>query len=524
MFDRLKEKTQRFGGAMFFPALLLPFAGILLGLTVILQNPSLFPFAVEGSTYLKVVDIFLQTSLVIFNNLPLLFVLGIPITLAKKESGRATLTAFITYLTFNYFIGGTLKHFSSFFGVENFESGALGLVEIAGVLTLDTNLVGAILTASLAVWIHNKYYDKEVPMILQSFRGTPLVIMILFPITILAGLVTLFVWPTIQSGIYGMQEFMINSGAFGVWIFTFLERILIPTGLHHFIYGPVFFGPVAIDGGTVNYWIQNLTEFASSTESLSTLFPQGGLMLTGMGKVFGTTGAAIAIYLTAKKQNRKIVLGLLIPAVVTAILTGITEPIEFTFLFVAPLLFLIHALLSASMATILFVLGLSGNFQTGLIDFVFQNWLPLGANHYLIYLIQVAVGLVFMGLYVLIFKMLIEKFRYLTPGRGEDLSLKSKRDYKEKRSSITKKENIDAVLAEEFLNALGGKDNVSSVTNCATRLRVTVKQIEMVESDEVMKEIGAAGVVRSGKNLQIIVGLRVPQVRGHLEDLLNDEQ
>jgi PTS system arbutin-like IIC component len=523
MLERLKEKIQRFGGAMFFPALLLPFAGILLGLTVILQNSSLFPFAVEGSNYLKIVDIFLKTSLVIFNNLPMLFVLGIPISLAKKESGRATLTAFITYLTFNYFIGASLTHFSSFFGVENFEVGAIGLVEIAGILTLDTNLVGAILTASLAVWIHNKYYDREVPMILQSFRGTPLVIMILFPITIFAGLITLIIWPTIQSGIYGMQEFMISSGAFGVWTFTFLERILIPTGLHHFIYGPVFYGPVAIDGGTVNYWIQNLTEFASSSDSLTSLFPQGGLMLTGMGKVFGTTGAAIAIYLTAKKQNKKLVLGLLIPAVVTAVLTGITEPIEFTFLFVAPLLFLIHALLSASMATVLFVLGLSGNFQTGLIDFVFQNWLPLGANHSLIYLIQIVVGFIFMALYVLIFKVLIEKYQYMTPGRSEDLSLKSKRDYKESRNLVNKKANMDALLAEEFLKALGGNENISSVTNCATRLRITVKKIENVESDEVFKEIGAAGVVRSGKNLQIIVGLRVPQVRGYFEDLMQNQ-
>lgn len=521
MFQSLKDKVQRFGGAMFFPALLLPFAGILLGLTVILQNQQLFPFAVEGSTYFKIIDIFLRTSLVIFSNLPIIFVLGIPITLAKKETGRAALTSFITYLTYNYFMGATLSYFGPTFGVDTFEVGTLGLTEIAGVLTLDTNLVGAIVAASLAVWIHNKYYDKEVPNILQSFKGTPLVIIFLFPITILAGLITLVVWPTVQAGIYSMQSFMVEAGGFGVWTFTFLERILIPTGLHHFIYGPVFYGPVAIDGGTVNYWIQNITEFANSTDSLTSLFPQGGLMLTGMGKTFGTTGAAIAMYLTAKPENKKKVLGLLIPAVITAILTGITEPIEFTFLFVAPLLFFIHAFLSATMATTLYLLGLSGNFQTGFIDFIFQNWLPLGANHWLIYVIQFGIGIGFLALYVVIFRALIVKFDYKTPGRAADVSLKTKKDYKQsKQEGSTSGKSIDQELAESYLAALGSKDNIDSITNCATRLRVKVKDLEQVESDDVFMAIGAAGVVRSGHNLQVIVGLRVPQVRGNIEDLM----
>ncbi|WP_353893621.1 alpha-glucoside-specific PTS transporter subunit IIBC [Proteinivorax hydrogeniformans] len=524
MKGKIKEKVQRFGGAMFFPALLLPFAGILLGLTVILQNPQLFPFAVEGATYTKIVDIFLQTSLVIFSNLPIIFVLGIPITLAKKESGRACLTAYITYLTFNYFIGATLSHFGSNFGVDNYEAGALGLTEVAGVLTLDTNLIGAILAASLAVWIHNKYYDKEVPNMLQSFKGTPLVVIILFPITILAALITLVVWPSVQSGIYGMQSFMVDAGAAGVFSFTFLERILIPTGLHHFIYGPVFYGPIAVDGGTVNYWIQNLSSFANSTESLTTLFPQGGLMLTGMGKTFGTTGAAIAMYLSAKPENKKKVLGLLIPAVATAILTGITEPIEFTFLFVAPLLFLIHALLSASMATVLYIIGLSGNFQTGLIDFIFQNWLPLGANHYMVYIMQVVVGFGFMALYVVIFKALITKFNYATPGRGDkNISLKTKKDYKASKKAGSKSGSIDENLAIEYLKALGTKDNIESITNCATRLRVKVKDASKVASDDEFMEIGAAGVVRSGESLQVIVGLRVSQVRGYMEELISKE-
>ncbi|WP_331722139.1 PTS transporter subunit EIIC [Alkalithermobacter thermoalcaliphilus] len=440
-------------------------------------------------------------------------------TLARKESGRACLTSFITYYTFNYFIGGILQHFGSRFGVDVYESGVLGLTEIGGVLTLDTNLVGAILCASLAVWIHNKYYDKELPNMLQIFRGTPLVVIILFPITIVAAIITVIVWPIIQSGIYSMQVFMVNSGVLGVWFFTFLERILIPTGLHHFIYGPVFYGPVAVDGGTINYWIQNLPEFAASTEKLSVLFPQGGLMLTGMGKVFGATGAGIAIYMTAKEENRKKVLGLIVPAVATAVLTGITEPIEFTFLFVAPLLFALHAVLSATMASIAFLFGLSGNFQTGLIDFIFQNWLPLGANHFGTYIMQIIIGLSFTAIYVILFKTLILKFDYPTPGRGDnEIKLTTKKDYKQNKQSI------DKDLAREYLDALGGSSNIESITNCATRLRVKVKDTSLVADDNKFKEIGASGVVRAKDNLQVIVGLRVSQVRGEIENLMNSQK
>jgi len=513
----MKDKIQRFGGAMFFPALLLPFAGMLLGLSVVLSNKALFPFAIEGSTYLKWVNILLQTSLVIFKNLPTIFVLGIPITLAKKESGRACLTSFITYYTFCYFIGGMLGEFSDFFNIA-YKADTIGLTEVGGVLTLDTSILGAILTSSIAVWAHNKYYEMEVPTLLQSFRGTPLVIIILFPITIVLSIITVFVWPVIQNGIYGMQSFMVSSGIFGVWLFTALERILIPTGLHHFIYGPVFYGPVAIDGGTINYWVQHISEFAASTKSLTSLFPQGGLMLTGMGKTFGCAGAGIAMYMTAKQENKKKVLGMLLPAVITAFLTGITEPIEFTFLFVAPLLFGLHAVLSATMASILFGLGLSGNFQTGLVDFIFQNWLPLGANHSHIYIVQIIVGVIFMGLYAIIFKTLILKFNYKTPGRGAELKLSTKKDYK-----ASKGQRKEAQMASLYIDAFGGNNNIESITNCATRLRVKVKDPSKVADDNSFVSIGASGVVRAKENFQIIVGLNVSQVRGEIQNILNNQ-
>lgn len=509
----MKDKIQRFGAAMFVPVLLFPVAGMLLGLTVMLLNPDLFPFAVEGSTYHKVVTLFLNASLVVFKNMALLFALGLPIALAKKASGRAVLATFVAYFTFNYFVGGILEAWGEQLGI-NYQAGELGLVDVGGVLTLDTSLLGSIVVASITVWLHNRYFDAVLPDWLGVFRGTPLVVIISFPLMCALAVVTVFVWPTIQAGIQGLQGVMLSSGAAGVWLFTFLERILIPTGLHHFIYGPVFYGPVAVDGGTVNHWIQHIPDYAASSEPLTTLFPQGGLMLTGMGKVFGSMGIALALYATASAQNKKMVLGLVLSATITAVLTGITEPIEFTFLFIAPVLFALHAILSATMATLAYLLGVSGNFQTGLIDFVFQNWLPLFGNHAATYLLQIGLGLCFTGIYFVLFRALILKFNLLTPGRGEgSAKLYTKEDFKKLKSG----ESLDGTMAAAFLDGLGGSDNIDSLTNCATRLRIKVKDPARVKETAFFQASGAVNVVRSGNNFQIIVGLSVPQVREEMQ-------
>lgn len=516
----MKDKIQRFGAAMFLPVLLFPAAGMLLGLTVLMLNRDLFPFAVEGSTWVKVVNIFLEASLVVFKNLPLIFVLGLPIALAKKAPGRAVLASFISYFTFNYFIGGILREFGDKLGVV-YETGTPGLTEVGGVLTLDTSILGAIIVASITVWVQNKYFDKELPDWLQAFRGTPLVTIVCFPLMLLLAVTTVFVWPSIQAGITGVQTFMLSSGVIGVWLFTFLERILIPTGLHHFVYGPVFFGPVAVDGGTINYWVQNMQAFADSNESLRILFPQGGLMLTGMGKIFGTTGAAIAMYVTSRPENKKKVFGLLFSALITAILTGITEPIEFTFLFIAPQLFALHAFLSATMAAVTYLAGITGNFQTGLIDFIFQNWLPLIRNHGFMYLVQIGIGLSFVGIYFVLFKAIILKYNILTPGRGEEndeeIKLTSKEEYKKAKAGINK----DKELALNFLEGFGGVENIDSVTSCATRLRVKVKDPSIVKSAEFFRKGGAVNLVEAGENFQVIVGLSVPVVREEFEKLMN---
>jgi PTS system arbutin-like IIC component len=243
-------------------------------------------------------------------------------------------------------------------------------------------------------------------------------------------------------------------------------------------------------------------------------------MLTGMGKVFGCTGIALALYSTAKPEKKKMVLGLVLGAAITAILTGITEPIEFTFLFIAPALFVLHALLSATMATLAFMLGVSGNFQTGLIDFVFQNWLPLGANHMGTYVIQIALGLTFTAIYFFSFRAIILKYNLMTPGRDDaEVKFVSKAEYRASQKGNTVNGSEDG-QANAFIEGLGGRDNIELLTNCATRLRVKVKNAELVQPTSYFQQQGAVNVVRNGESFQIIVGLTVPQVREEMSQLI----
>lgn len=515
----MKDIIQRFGAAMFVPVLLFPAAGMLLGLTVMLLNQDLFPWATPGSTWHSISTILLQASLAVFKNMSLVFAVGLPIALARVASGRAVLATLVSYITFNYVVGGILQFWGADLGV-NYVAGERGLTDVAGILTLDTNLLGAIVIASFSVWVHNRYFEKKLPNWAAVFGGTPLVVIISFPIMVALAVITCFVWPSIQHGINGLQVFLVGSGSFGVWMFTLLERLLIPTGLHHFIYGPVFYGPVAVDGGTVAYWINHIQDFAANSAPLTEQFPQGGLMLTGMGKVFGCTGIALALYSVAKKENKKMVMGLVLGAALTAILTGITEPIEFTFLFVAPALFALHAVLAATMATLAFLFGVSGNFQTGLIDFIFQNWLPLGANHMGTYVIQIIIGLSFTAIYFVVFKSLIIKFNIMTPGRDDsEAKLYTKAEYKESKANGSAS-NTDDSPATAFMDGLGGEENIELLTNCATRLRVKVKNPDLVKPTAYFQENGAVNVVRKGESIQVIVGLTVPQVREEMTQML----
>ncbi|HHQ6568827.1 PTS alpha-glucoside transporter subunit IICB [Serratia fonticola] len=524
------SQIQRFGGAMFTPVLLFPFAGIVVGIAIMLRNPMFVGEALTApdNLFAQIVHIIEEGGWTVFRNMPLIFAVGLPIGLAKQAQGRACLAVLVSFMTWNYFINAMGMTWGQYFGVDfNVDPVAgTGLTMIAGIKTLDTSIIGAIVISGLVTAIHNRYFDKQLPVFLGIFQGSSFVVIVAFFVMIPCAWLTLFGWPKVQMGIESLQEFLRSAGSLGVWVYTFLERILIPTGLHHFIYGPFIYGPAVVEGGIQVYWAQHLQEFSQSTLPLKTLFPEGGFALHGNSKVFGCLGIALALYATTAPENRVKVAGLLIPATLTAMLVGITEPLEFTFLFISPVLFVVHAFLAATMATVMYMCGVVGNMGGGLLDqFLPQNWIPMFHNHASMMFIQIGIGLAFTGIYFLVFRTLILRFNLKTPGREEaEIKLYSKADYQASRQQTTAaaaKETKQGQAAG-FLEALGGASNILSVNNCATRLRIALVDMSLTQSDDIFKALGAHGVVRRGNGIQVIVGLNVPQVRDQIENLMKD--
>lgn len=534
----MMQKIQKFGGAMFTPVLLFAFSGIMVGITTVLTSEVIVGSIAEATTtWYKVWWTVKEGAWTIFRQIPLVFVVGLPIGLAKKQQARACMEALLLYLTFNYFIAAILTNWGAALGVDySVEAGSgTGLALVASIKTLDTNMVGALVVAGVVVYLHNKYFDTKLPEWLGVFKGSCFVCVIGFFVMLALAVVFCFVWPVIQTGMKSLQGFFMASGALGVWVFTFCERILIPTGLHHFVYMPFAYESIAVDGGFKAAWALNLSEYAASSKSLATLFPAGRFALYGHSKIFAAPGISLAFYATAKKNKKKEVMGLMLPVALTAILCGITEPIEFTFLFAAPFLWPIHAVLAATLATIeYFVVGISGEFSSGLINWLALDWIPMAKNHMGQILAQIAVGLIFTALWFFIFSFCIKKFDLKTPGREDDdeeAKLMSKKDYKAAKAAEEDTSNDptgsieveggDAAKARKFLELVGGKDNVEDVTNCATRLRLTLKDDSVLADMSAFKKAGAHGLVHKGKAVQIIVGLSVPSVREEFENLLD---
>ncbi len=521
----MMQKIQRFGGAMFTPVLLFAFSGIVVGLATVAQQEMIVgSIAAPDTAWSQVWFVIKEGAWTLFRQVPLLFVISLPIGLAKKQSGRACMEAFVLYMTFNYILAAMLTNWGDKFGVDfslDPVSGS-GLTMIGSVKTLDTGMVGALIVSGIVVYLHNKYFDTKLPEWLGIFKGACFVALIGFFVMLPVALIFMIVWPQVQNLIAGMQHFFISTGLFGIWVYTFLERILIPTGLHHFIYMPMMYESVVVDGGIQAAWIEALPSLAASKESLSSLFPAGGFALYGFSKVFSPIGISAAFYVTARPEKKKVVLGLMIPVALTAIMAGITEPIEFTFLFIAPILFIVHAVLAATLATVTFAAGVSGQFSSGLINWFALNWLPLGVNHWQSFAIQIAIGFAFTVIWFFVFRFMILKMNLKTPGRedeDEETRLISKAEYKASRQANPSLSE-EAIKAEAFLSALGGKENIEDVTNCATRLRVTVKDEKLVAPAAQFKEYGAHGLVEHGRNFQVIVGLSVPTVREEFENRL----
>lgn len=512
---------------MFTPVLLFAFAGIVIGVGTLFTTEAIMgDLASPDSLFYQCWNVVLQGGWTVFNQLPLLFAVALPIGMAKKQNARCCMEALVLYLTFHYFLSPMLSQWGSVFGVDFSAEvgGTSGLAMIANIKTLDMGMLGALAIPGIVIYLHNRFFDTELPDWLGSFNGSTFVFMIGFFVMIPVALLAAFIWPKIQLGMFAFQGFVKSTGALGIWVFVFLERALIPFGLHHILYSPFYYDNAVVPGSLYSYWANKLPEIAASTESLRSLVPQAGFTATGFSKVFGCPGIALAFYKTARPEKKKQVLALLLPMTLTAILCGVTEPIEFTFLFIAPPLFVVHALLAATLSTVMYLAGIVGIHSGGAIEMASLNWIPLMANHWKQYLLMLVIGLCGTLVWFLVFRFLIVKFNFKTPGREDDEGVKfySKQEYRDKQAADKSgaAANSKQELAAKILEGLGGKDNIVDVTNCATRLRVNVKDISIVQPDTYFKSIGAHGAMVKGKSVQVIVGLSVPKVRAQVEELL----
>ncbi len=520
----MMQKIQKFGGAMFTPVLLFSFAGVMVGIgTLCTTEAVLGSLAVPTSMWYLVWNVILQGAWCVFNQLPLLFVVGLPIGLASKQAARCCMEALVLYLTFHYFVNTILSQWGGVFGVDFSAEigGSSGLTMIANIKTLDMGMFGALLVSGIVIYLHNKFFDTELPEWLGSFNGSTFIFMIGFLVMLPVALLSVIIWPNIQHGMQIFQNFVMTSGAFGVWVFIFLERLLIPFGLHHLMYSPFYYDNLVCPGGIYSYWATQLPALASSTASLKSLCPQASFTATGFSKLFGCPGIALAFYATAKPEKKTQLKGLLIPITLTAIVCGVTEPIEFTFLFIAPVLFVVHAFLAACLSTTMNLFGIVGVFSGGLIEMSSLNFIPLMSTHWKEYLLLLVIGLVYTAIYFVVFRFLILKFDFKTPGREESDETKfySKAEFRARQSGNVEMDK-KTMLAALIMEGLGGADNIVDVTNCATRLRINVKDETVVKDDAYFKGVGSHGISKNGKAMQVIVGMSVPSVREKFENIM----
>lgn len=534
MKNKIMEKLQRFGGAMYTPVLLFTFPGLLIGICSIFQNKEIMGIIAEkGTLWYQFWYMIKEGAQTVFRQMPLIFTLALPIGLAKKQQARCALESLVIYITFNYFLCAILTSWGPTFGIDfaNLDAGTTGLTTIASIKTLDTGIAGALIVSGLVVYLHNKYFEKQLPEWLGVFKGAAFIYVIGFFAMIPMALLFAFIWPKVQLGFSNMQSFFMGSGAIGVFCYTTLNRLLIPVGLHHFIYMPFNYGDAVVTGGLKAYWSLHMAEFAQYQGPLIDIFPEGRFLSLGYSKIFASPGIAAAFYFTAKKENRNKILALMIPVTLTAVIAGITEPIEFTFLFIAPSLFVVHSILAGAIAAVEYLFGVVCGSAGNLIEFTLMNWIPLWPTQHAMYIKQIIIGLCFTVIWFVVFYFLIKKFNLKTPGREDaEIRLYNKKDYKEMQEKEKQKENsatlskgndINTVKATEFLDLLGGKENINTVTNCATRLRVNVKDGSIVENAEKFKDAGAYGLVGKGNAFQVIVGMDVPIVRERFEELIN---
>ena len=530
MKDKIFGVLQRVGRSFMLPIALLPVAGLLLGIGSSFTNETMLAayglnsVIHPGTLIYTILDVMSQTGSAVFNNLALLFAMGVAIGMARKEKEVAALSGAVAYIIMNTAIQAMINAAG---GVEAMPANST--TTMLGITTLQMGVFGGIVVGLGVAALHNKFYKIELPQVLAFFGGTRFVPIISSIVYLVVGIAMFYIWPVVQSGIAALGALVLASGYAGTFIYGLLERALIPFGLHHVFYMPFWQtavgGTAIIDGVTVT-GAQNIF-FAELASKSTTVFSVSATRFMA-GKfpfmMFGLPGAALAMYHCAKPEKKKAAGGLLLSAALTAFLTGITEPLEFTFIFVALPMYAVHCVLAGLSFMLMHILnvGVGMTFSGGLIDLVLFGAMQGNAKTHWIWV--VVVGAVYFVLYYLIFRFMISKFDYKTPGRddAEEVKLYTRADVNARSaaSGSTAPAGDDPVSAL-IVEGLGGTDNLSDVDCCATRLRCTVKDAALVRQD-VLKASGASGVICKGNGVQVVYGPKVAVIKAKLEDYLEN--
>ena len=542
--NKIFSVLQRVGRSFMLPIAILPVAGLFLGIggsftnAAMIEAYGLSSILGEGTVLHALLTVLNDCGSVVFDNLPLLFAIGVAIGMAKNEKAVAALSAVIAFFVMNAAMSALIELTDA---VNTLPDGSIGTN--VGITTLQTGVFGGIIVGLGVAALHNRFYKIELPQVFSFFGGTRFVPIISAAVYLLAGIGLFFVWPVIQRGILAVGGLVLRSGYAGTLIYGIIERALIPFGLHHVFYIPFWqtsVGGTAIIDGTLIEGAQNIffAELASPNtvrfSSDATRFLAGKFPFM----IFGLPGAAFAMYRCAKPEKRKAVGGLLLSAALTSLLTGITEPLEFTFLFVAPILYIIHCVFAglSFMLMHIFDVGVGMTFSGGLIDLFLFGILQGNAKTNWIWI--VFVGAAYFFLYYAVFSAVIRLRDLKTPGRedGGESKLYTRADYNEAKTArpaagvlsastmeVSGKdktaENADTV-SPAIVDGLGGMDNITDVDCCATRLRCSVKDGSLID-DDVLRSTGAAGVIKKGKGVQIVYGPKVTIIKSNLEEYMS---
>ena len=527
MKDKIFGVLQRVGRSFMLPIALLPVAGLLLGIGSSFTNETMLAayglnsVIHPGTLIYTILDVMSQTGSAVFNNLALLFAMGVAIGMARKEKEVAALSGAVAYIIMNTAIQAMINAAG---GVEAMPANST--TTMLGITTLQMGVFGGIVVGLGVAALHNKFYKIELPQVLAFFGGTRFVPIVSSIVYLVVGIAMFYIWPVVQNGIAALGALVLASGYAGTFIYGLLERALIPFGLHHVFYMPFWQtavgGTAIIDGVTVtgaqNIFFSELASKATTVFSVSaTRFMAGKFPFM----MFGLPGAALAMYQCAKPEKKKAAGGLLLSAALTAFLTGITEPLEFTFIFVALPMYAVHCVLAGLSFMLMHILnvGVGMTFSGGLIDLVLFGVMQGNAKTHWVWV--VVVGAVYFVLYYIIFRFMISKFDYKTPGRddAEEVKLYTRADVNARNTASSSVPAGNDPVSAMIVEGLGGAANLADVDCCATRLRCTVNDAALVKQD-VLKASGASGVICKGNGVQVVYGPKVAVIKAKLEDYL----